>query len=108
DTRSKAEDEATSLVALDGAVAVWPEETRAPYERDLLCYMNSVVVDEWPSMEDGNSSESPETRVWGDHLAKVTRDLPLDTDQERAAYGRAAGFFADAGKARQQLLFFTE
>jgi hypothetical protein len=108
DTRSKAEDEATSLVALDGAVAVWPKGTRAPYRHDLLCYMNSVVVDEWPSMEDGNASESPETRAWGDHLAAATRELPLDTDQERAAYGHAAGFFTDAGKARQQLLFFTE
>jgi hypothetical protein len=108
DTRSKAEDEATSLVALDGAVAVWPLETRRPYRRDLLCYMNSVVVNEWPSMEDGSSSESPETRTWGDHLAAATRGLPLDTDRERAAYGRAAAFLTDAGKARQQLLFFTE
>jgi len=108
DTRAKAEDEATSLVALSGAVAVWPHGTRAPYRHDLLCYMNSVVVNEWPSMEDGNASESPETRAWGDHLAAVTRELPLDTDQERAAYGRAAGFLTDSGKARQQLLFFTE
>lgn len=108
DTRSKAEDEATSLVALDNAVAVWPHDTRAPYRHDLLCYMNSVVVDEWPSMEDGNTSESPQTLAWGDDLRAATRDLPLDTDQERAAYGRAAGFLTDAGKARQQLLFFTE
>jgi hypothetical protein len=108
DTRSKAEDEATALVALDGAVAVWPHETRAPYRERLLCYMNSVIVDEWPSMEDGNSTESHPTRAWGDALAAATRDLPLDTDQERAGYGRAAGFLTDAGKARQQLLFFTE
>lgn len=108
DTRSKAEDEATSLVALDNAVAVWPKATRAPYRHDLLCYMNSVVVDEWPSMEDGNSTESPQTLAWGDHLRAATRELPLDTDQERTGYGRALGFVTDAGKARQQLLFFTE
>jgi hypothetical protein len=107
-TRTKAEDEATSLVALDNAVAVWPHETRAPYRRDLLCYMNSIVVDDWPSMEDGNVTQSPETLAWGDHLRAATRELPLDTDQERAAYGRAGGFVTDAGKARQQLLFFTE
>jgi hypothetical protein len=108
DTRSKAEDEATSLVALDNAVAVWPHETRAPYRQDLFCYMNSVIVDDWPSMEDGNSTQSPETLAWGDRLRAVTRELPLDTAQEQSAYGRAAGFVTDAGKARQQLLFFTE
>jgi hypothetical protein len=108
DTRTKAEDEATSLVALDNAVAVWPKQTRAPYRHDLLCYMNSVVVDEWPSMEHGNATQSPQTLAWGDHLRKATRELPLDTDQERTGYGRAAGLLTDAGKARQQLLFFTE
>jgi hypothetical protein len=107
-TRAKAEDEATSLVALHDAVTVWPQQTRAPYRRDLLCYMNSIVVDDWPSMEDGNSTESPRTRAWGDQLRAATRELPLDTDQERAGYGRAAGLLSDAGKSRQQVLFFTE
>jgi hypothetical protein len=59
-------------------------------------------------MEDGVSIESPRTLAWGDHLRAETRDLPLETDQERTAYGRALGFITDAGKARQQLLFFTE
>jgi hypothetical protein len=108
DTRTKAEDEATNLVALHDAVTPYPRETRAPYRRDLLCYMNSIVVDDWPSMEDGNSTESALTLAWGDRLRAATHDLPLDTDQERAAYGRAIGFVTDAGKARQQLLFFTE
>jgi protein-S-isoprenylcysteine O-methyltransferase Ste14 len=108
DTRTKAEDEATSLVALHDAVAPYPARIRAPYRQDLLCYMNSIVEDDWPSMEDGNSIQSGPTLAWGDRLRAATQALPLDTDQERAAYGRALGFGADAGKARQQLLFFTE
>ena len=108
DARHKAQEEATSLVALHDAVAVYPRETRAPVRRDLLCYMNSIVVDDWPSMERGTSTEAPRTLAWGDQLRAATHDLPLTNDQERAAYGRAVGFVTDAGKARQQLLFFTE
>jgi hypothetical protein len=108
DTRTKAEDEATSLVALHDSVAPYPKEIRGPYRHDLLCYMNSIVEDDWPSMEDGNATESQPTLVWGDRLRAATQALPLETDQERAAYGRALGFVTDAGKARQQLLFFTE
>ena len=108
DARHKAEDEATALVALHDAVDVYPRETKAPYRRDLLCYMNSVVVDDWPSMESGTSTESPKTLAWGDRLRAATRELPLSNDAEHVAYGRAVGFVTDAGKARQQLLFFTE
>ena len=108
DARHQAEDEATSLVALHDAVDVYPRATRAPYRRELLCYMNSIVVDDWPSMEHGTSTESPQTLAWGDRLHAATRDLPLSNDQEHAAYGRALGLVTDAGKSRQRLLFFTQ
>jgi hypothetical protein len=108
DARHGAENEATSLVALHDTVDVYPRAARTPYRRDLLCYMNSIVVDDWPSMQRGTSTEAPETRAFGDRLRAATHDLPLANDQERSAYGHAVNLLTDAGKSRQQLLFFTQ
>ena len=44
----------------------------------------------------------------GDHLRAATHDPPLANDQERSAYGHAVNLLTDAGKSRQQLLFFTQ
>lgn len=108
DARSKAEDEATSLVALYDAVGVYPPDTRDVVRHNLVCYMRSIVSDDWPSMEDGNSTESSRTLAFGDRVRADIRDLPLGTQRGSSAYGRAVGFITDAGEARQQLLFFTE
>ena len=59
DARHGAENEATSLVALYDTVDVYPQATRTPYRRDLLCYMNSIVDNDWPSMQRGTSTEAP-------------------------------------------------
>jgi hypothetical protein len=108
DVRHRAEDEATSLVALYDAVAVYPRETRDTVRHDLICYMRSIVADDWPSMERGNTTEAPRTLAFGDRVRWDIRDLPLTNQRESSAYGRAVGFITDASEARQQLLFFTE
>jgi hypothetical protein len=108
DVRHRAEDEATSLVALYDAVAVYPRETRDTVRHDLICYMRSIVADDWPSMERGNTTEAPRTLAFGDRVRSDIRDLPLTNQRESSAYGRAVGFITDASEARQQLLFFTE
>jgi hypothetical protein len=108
DARHKAENEATSLVSLYDAVAVYPPRTRDPLRHDLICYMRSIVADDWPSMERGTTTEEPRTLAFGDRIRSDTRALPLANDRERSAYGRAAGLITDASEARQQLLFFAE
>jgi len=108
DSRNKAEDEATSLVALYDALEVYPPETRDTVQRNIVCYMRSIVSDDWPSMEDGNATEAPRTLAFGDRVRGDVRDLPLTTQREGSAYGRAVGFITDASEARQQLLFFTQ
>lgn len=108
DARHRAEDEATSLVALYDTVNVYPHETRAHVQHALICYMHSIVADDWPSMERGIATESPRTGAFGDRLRAATRDLPLDNDREHSAYGSAVKLVTDAGESRQQLLFFTE
>ena len=108
DSRNQAEAESTSLVALYDALGVYPPETRQTVRHNIVCYMRSIVSDDWPSMEDGNSTEDPRALAWGDRVRDDVRNLPLDSSRESSAYGRAVGFITDASKSRQQLLFFTE
>jgi hypothetical protein len=108
DARRQAQAEATSLVALYGTADVYPRNVAVPFKRDLVCYMRSIVSDDWPSMEDGNSTEAPRALAFGDQVRANVRQLPLDNDRESSAYSRAASQMVEADKARQQLLFFTE
>jgi hypothetical protein len=108
DARHRAQDEATSLVALYDTVAVYPRTVKDPFRRELVCYMRSIVSDEWPSMERGTRTEATRTGAFGDRVRKLTRELPLSNDRERSAYGRAVNQITDATESRQELLFFTE
>jgi hypothetical protein len=108
DARHRAQDEATSLVALHDTVAVYPPAIKDRYRHDLICYMRSIVTDEWPTMERGARTEAPRTGAFGDRVREATRELPVANDRERSAYGRAENLITDAGASRQQLLFFTE
>jgi hypothetical protein len=108
DARNQAEAESTSLVALYDGLSVYPTKTKVPVQHNIVCYMRSIVSDDWPSMESGNATEDPRALRWGDLVRKDVRNLPLDTPHESSAYARSVGFITDASKSRQQLLFFTE
>jgi hypothetical protein len=70
--------------------------------------MRSIVADDWPSMEHGNTTEAPRTLALGDRVRSDMRALPFANEREGSAYGRAVDLITDASEARQQLLFFTE
>src|SRR5215211_5526718 len=108
DARHRAEDEATSLVALYDALSVYSPDTRESARHDLICYMRSIVADDWPSMHRGNTTEAPRTLAFGDRVRSDIRRLPLASARESSAYGRSVSLMTDASEARQQLLFFTE
>jgi hypothetical protein len=108
DARHKAEDEATSLVALSEGVTIFPPEVRVLVQHDLICYMRSIVADDWPSMESGNTTEAPRTLAFGDRVRSDIRTMPFTNQRESAAFGRVSGLITDANKARQDLLFFTQ
>jgi hypothetical protein len=78
-------------------VAVYPPETRDPVRHDLICYMRSIVADEWPSMERGSPLEAPRTLAFGSRVYAGVRRLPLDDERQRTAYGRATVLITDAG-----------
>ncbi|HKF90734.1 MAG TPA: hypothetical protein VKC52_04555 [Acidimicrobiia bacterium] len=108
DTRREAQREASSLVALWDTVDVYPSEPRDAVRHDLICYMRSIVADDWPAMERGSRLEVPRTLVFGDRVRAGVRGLPLDDERQASAFGRASTLITDAGESRQQLLFFTE
>jgi hypothetical protein len=70
--------------------------------------MRSIVADEWPSMERGNTTEAPRTLAFGERVRADMRALPLSSERERSAAGHAVELITEASEARQQLLFFTE
>jgi hypothetical protein len=85
----------------------YPPETRDAVRHDLICYMRAIVADDWPAMERGSRVEEPRTLVFGDRARAGVRELPMDDDRQRSAFGRASTLITDAGSSRQQLLFFT-
>jgi NADH:ubiquinone oxidoreductase subunit 6 (subunit J) len=105
DVRNQAQQEASSLVTLFDTVSVYPPETSYPVQHDLVCYMGSVVHDEWPSMERGGLLEAPRTLGFGDRVRADLRTLPTTGSAQGTAYGRAATLIGDAGASRQRLLF---
>jgi hypothetical protein len=107
DVRTEAQKEASSLLALYDTVNVYTPATREPVQHELVCYMRSIIHDEWPSMARGTELEAPRTLRFGDRLRAQLRTLPTDGSGEASAYGRGAGLVTDAGQSRQRLLFLT-
>jgi hypothetical protein len=107
DVRTEAQKEAGSLLALYDTLNVYAPETREAAQHDVVCYMRSIVDDEWPSMARGRELEAPRTLRFGDRLRAQLRILPTDGSGEASAYGRGATLVTDAGQSRQRLLFLT-
>jgi len=108
DVRQQAQNEADSLLALWESVAVYPPQVRNQTRHELVCYMRAIRDDDWPSMERGDTLESPRAGAFGDRLRATIGALPTNGRHEGSAYGRAQGIMGDADKSRQQLLFFTQ
>ena len=108
DVRHESQQEASSLVALHDTVSVYPPETRDPIQHDVICYMRSIVDDDWPSMERGRDLGTPRTLALGDRVRAGVRNLPSGDPMQGSAYGRAGTLITDAGQSRERLLFFTQ
>jgi hypothetical protein len=103
DVRSRAETEATTLVALFDDLNVF--QTQSPTARqDVVCYMQSIVDQDWKAQERGRVTEAPDTAARGDRLRNLKITLPVDSLREQGAYTRVTQEISDAGAARQELL----
>jgi hypothetical protein len=107
DVRTEAQKEASSLIALYDTLNVYARQTREPAQHDVVCYMRSIIHDEWPSMARGKNLEATRTLRFGDRLRNQLRALPTEGTPEASAYGRSVSLVTDAGQSRQRLLFLT-
>jgi hypothetical protein len=107
DARSQAQSEATTLAAMYGDMGVFPPPVRVTARHELVCYMRSVVDQDWRAQERGSGIQSPDTVVRGDRLLALRNTLPTNTPREQAAYGRITQQIGDAGAAREQLLYLA-
>jgi hypothetical protein len=81
--REGASMEAVAVTELHSVADVLPSPTRETLHGDLVCYGRAVVRDEWPAMENGQSS--PLVESWIDRLHDdFVAAAPLETRQEAA------------------------
>jgi hypothetical protein len=88
-------------------MSLYPPRVSTPAQRDVACYMRSVIGQDWKAQQDERGSEAPDTVVRGDRLRSLRHTLPLATPRDQSAYGRITQELGDAGTARQQLLFLA-
>lgn len=105
DARSQADTEATTLVKMVVDLNVFPQRVRLSAQYDVVCYMRSVIDQDWKRQEQGIASQAPETLILGDRIRNLRRTLPLKPPIVQDAYSRFAQDVSDAGDARQSLLF---
>ncbi len=103
DARSQAQAEPTSLVTMYDDINVLPPPVRKRGERTIICYMWSVAESDWKEQRRGAILESADSLVWGGRLRTFSDQLPQDSPTA----GRINTEVADAGSARQQLLYLA-
>jgi hypothetical protein len=105
--RSEAEDEATAVVAMFDEVGVFPPATREHAEHSIVCYIRSVIEDDWKAMERGQGTDAIETRRAGGRVLRAIHTLPLSPERFESAASQATTEMIDARRSRQQLLFLS-
>jgi hypothetical protein len=105
DARTQAQLEPTILVAMYDNLGAFPQDVSAAAQHDLVCYMRSVVGQDWKAQEQGRTEEAPDTVVRGDRLRSLRNTLPQGSPAEQAAYQQVSQALAEMGTVRQKLLF---
>ena len=107
-TRTAAETEATAFVAMFNDVAGLPSPTRERVQHDIVCYMRSIVTDDWVQQEQRASHQDEEARAHGDALSVAARAGWPASSQSESIRGRVATKLTEADQARQSLLFLAQ
>jgi hypothetical protein len=107
DVQKESQNEATSLVSLYVWSGIYPTQTSDHIRQDLVCYMRSVVRDDWPSMERGNQLESERTGGYGDRLRDEIANVLTTNPALGSANVHTASLIENADASRQRLLYFT-
>lgn len=107
DTNSEAVSEATTLVSVFDEMSAFPSQVRTSAQHTLVCYMRSVVQQDWKAQEQGGAHEAPDTVVRGDRLRNLRATLPQTTRSEQSAYARITQGIGTAGTSRERLLYLS-
>ncbi len=107
DARSTAQSEAATLVAMYDDTGLFPPKVRDTARHEVVCYMRSVVQQDWKAQERGDPNEAPDTVVRGDLVRSLRSTLPESSPHEQSAYGRVTQEIGDAGVARDRLLYLA-
>lgn len=103
----QAQTEATEVEAMYNDLDAFPPQVAVPAQHDVVCYMRSVVGGDWKAQERGDINEAPDTLMWGDSVRRLRNTLQPASPQAQAAYSRFSTNVADAGTARQKLLYLA-
>ena len=86
DTRELARQEASSSVALFNAVSPFPEEDRREIRRSTICYMRSVVSEDWEASRNADLTGSENTAAWSGRIQRRVDSVPLDTEVRKSTH----------------------
>jgi hypothetical protein len=85
DTRVETDTEATTLVRTYDDLGAFPQQARKSAQHDLVCYMRSIIEEDWQRQEQGNLTQAPETVIFGDRLRGLRRTLPTSSQLSLAS-----------------------
>lgn len=106
--RDEAQSEATEVVAMYDDLGTFSPQVATPAQHQVVCYMRSVVGRDWKAQERGDTGEASDTVVWGDRVRSLRNTLQPSSPATQAAYQRFSQNVADAGTARQKLLYLAQ
>ena len=99
ESRSGAEAEALTVVQQFETAQFLPAPVRSRLDGGLICYGRSVVYQEWPQMEAGNSGDA--LNPWTVVLFKTLKSTNPKSAAEQAAYSKWLDQTSDREQARR-------
>jgi hypothetical protein len=100
--KTGADSEATAVLDMARAAALFPPAQRVELRAQLVCYGRSVVDQEWPAMANGHSS--PLVDYWVDAYRALFGRLELRSVREQLAFQELLNLAATRTTGRQQRL----
>lgn len=86
DARESSRQEAASAVALFNGAGPFAADERSELRRNAVCYMRSVIDDDWAAARQTDLTGAENTNAWAGKLQTAVEDLTLTTDAQSEFY----------------------
>ncbi len=80
DAREASRQEASSTVGLFNAANPFAEQERSDLRRSVICFMRSVVEDDWEAARQADLTGAENTSAWASRIQAGVENLELDND----------------------------